>query len=62
KTLEVGDAVLLSGTIYTMRDVGHRRVLDYLREHGELPFDLKGQALFYAGPTPPAAGRSFGAI
>jgi fumarate hydratase class I/fumarate hydratase subunit beta len=60
--LRVGDAVALYGTIYTMRDAGHRRALEYLNEHGELPFGLAGQALFYAGPTPAAAGRPFGAI
>ena len=45
-----------------MRDAGHARVLDYLKEHGELPFGLSGQALFYAGPTPAAAGRPLGSI
>lgn len=57
-----GDAVKLYGSIYTMRDAGHRRTLEYLNKHGELPFGLKGQALFYAGPTPAKAGRPFGAI
>ena len=52
----------LFGTIYTMRDAGHQRTIIYLDEHDELPYDLKGQALFYAGPTPAAAGRPFGAI
>ncbi len=28
----------------------------------KLPYGLEGQAIFYAGPTPPAAGRPFGAI
>jgi fumarate hydratase class I/fumarate hydratase subunit beta len=53
---------VLYGSIYTMRDAGHRRALDHLEQQGELPFGLAGQALFYAGPTPPAAGRPFGAI
>ena len=61
-TLEAGTKVLLSGVIYTMRDAGHVRCLAYLREHGELPFGLAGQVLFYAGPTPERAGRPFGAI
>ena len=60
--LRSGDAVLLSGTMYTMRDAGHERCLDYLDEHGELPFGLEGQTLFYAGPTPPKDGRPFGSI
>ena len=60
--LRPGDLVHLFGTIYTMRDAGHQRALDYLNEYGELPYGLAGQALFYAGPTPAAAGRPFGAI
>jgi fumarate hydratase class I/fumarate hydratase subunit beta len=66
--LRVGNEVALYGTIYTMRDAGHARALAYLEQHGELPFDLAGQALFYAGPTPapptgsPASGQPFGAI
>jgi len=61
-TLRPGDAVRLFGTIYTMRDAGHLRCLAALQEEGRLPFGLAGQALFYAGPTPPRAGRPFGAI
>jgi fumarate hydratase class I/fumarate hydratase subunit beta len=60
--LHAGDEVQLFGTMYTMRDAGHKRALDYLEAHGELPFGLAGQGLFYAGPTPAAAGRPFGAI
>jgi fumarate hydratase class I/fumarate hydratase subunit beta len=66
--LRAGDEVALFGTIYTMRDAGHARALAYLEQHGELPYHLAGQALFYAGPTPappvgsPAAGQPFGAI
>ena len=57
-----GDAVLLNGPIFTMRDAGHQRCLDYLRENGELPYGLQGQTLFYAGPTPPKNGLPFGSI
>ena len=48
---KAGDKVVLYGTIYTMRDAGHTRALDHLETQGVLPFDLKGQALFYAGPA-----------
>ena len=61
-SLQLGQELRLFGDIYTMRDAGHLRCLEYLEAHGELPFGLAGQALFYAGPTPPAAGRPFGAI
>lgn len=62
RTLHVGDTVALYGTIYTMRDAGHQRALDHLNSTGTLPFDLAGQALFYAGPTPAVAGQPLGAI
>lgn len=61
-SLEAGTKVLLSGTLYTMRDAGHERCLAHLREHGSLPFGLEGQTLFYAGPTPARGERPFGAI
>ena len=38
------------------------RLLDELHGQGSLPYGLAGQAIFYAGPTPPAAGRPFGAV
>lgn len=60
--LDCGDEVKLSGIMYTMRDAGHKRCLDYLLENGHLPFDLNGQTLFYAGPTPPTPTQPFGAI
>lgn len=60
--LEAGDEVLLSGPVYTMRDAGHERALQCLEDTGRLPFDLEGATLFYAGPTPAAAGRPLGSV
>lgn len=60
--LRIGQEVRITGPVYTMRDAGHMRALAALEETGELPFDLAGQTLFYAGPTPAAAGRPFGSI
>lgn len=60
--LVAGQEVLLSGPVYTMRDAGHMRALEYLRETGKLPFSLEGQTIFYAGPTPAAAGRCLGSV
>lgn len=61
-SLSVGQEVLLSGPVYTMRDAGHKRALDHLKKEGALPFDLAGQTIFYAGPTPAAAGRPLGSV
>jgi len=60
--LRAGDEVRLFGPVYTARDAGHARLLEALARDGKLPFELVGQTLFYAGPTPPAAGRPAGAI
>lgn len=62
--LRAGDACTLTGPMYTLRDAGHIRLLAELDAQGsdELPYGLSGQAIFYAGPTPAAAGRPFGAI
>jgi fumarate hydratase subunit beta len=60
--LRVGDEVALSGVVYTARDATHVRLLEALDRDGALPFGLDGATLFYAGPTPPAAGRPAGAI
>jgi fumarate hydratase subunit beta len=61
-TLRAGDEVALTGVVYTARDAAHARIVDALERDGVLPFGLAGVTLFYAGPTPPAAGRPFGAI
>ena len=62
RELHAGQEVRLTGPVYTMRDAGHARALAALRETGELPFGLAGQTLFYAGPTPAAAGRPLGSV
>ncbi len=61
-TLKTGDAVLLSGPVFTMRDAGHERALSLLLDSGELPFCLAGHTIFFAGPSPPAAGRPLGSV
>lgn len=60
--LRAGDVCTLTGPLYTLRDAGHVRLLDELHAQGSLPYGLEGQAIFYAGPTPPAAGRPLGAV
>lgn len=60
--LRAGDAVVLSGPVFTARDATHERLLEELRRDGVLPYGLSGHTLFYAGPTPPKADRPAGAI
>ncbi len=60
--LRCGDRVLLSGTIYTARDAAHARLCAALEAGEPLPVDLRGQTVFYAGPTPPPPGMPIGSI
>jgi len=59
--LRAGDRVLLSGTIYTARDAAHRRLTELLGRGERLPVDLRGQVIYYVGPTPAPPGRPIGA-
>jgi len=59
--LDIGDRVLISGVIYTARDAAHKRLVDLLAAGQKLPVDLKGQVLYYVGPSPARPGRVIGA-
>ena len=61
-SLHAGDMVLLSGEVYTARDVAHRRMYDALTKGEALPIDLSGTVLFYAAPTPTRPGKVIGSI
>ena len=60
KTLKAGDSVLLTGTIYTSRDVGHKRMCEALARGEELPFDPMDATIYYVGPTPAKPGQVIG--
>ena len=62
ESLRAGDEVLITGTIYTGRDAAHKRMVELLSKGEQLPFDLKGQIIYYAGPTPTRPGEIVGAI
>jgi fumarate hydratase subunit beta len=58
--LRAGDRVLISGVIYTARDAAHKRMVEALQRGEPPPFDLKGQIIYYVGPTPPKPGQVIG--
>ena len=62
KNLQFGDRVMLTGTIYTARDAAHKRMCEAIENGEELPFDIKGSAIYYAGPTPTREGQVIGSI
>lgn len=47
KDIRTGDLIYLTGTLVTCRDVAHRRLIE---KGVPLPVDLKGNAIFHAGP------------
>lgn len=58
--LRAGDTVLLSGVVYTSRDAAHKRIKALIDEGKELPYDLNGASIYYAGPTPTPKGLAIG--
>ena len=60
KRLSAGDYVYLTGTIYTARDAAHKRMKEALDQKGSLPFDIKGNMIYYMGPSPAREGRPIG--
>jgi len=61
RSLRAGDRVLISGEVYTARDAAHKRIFELLRQGEELPIDLRGQVIYYVGPTPARPGKPIGA-
>ena len=60
RSLRAGEAVRISGTVYTARDAAHKKMAECI-EHGEpLPFELKNAAIYYVGPTPAKPGMPIG--
>jgi fumarate hydratase subunit beta len=60
--LKIGDHVRISGTIYTARDAAHDRLIRALDAGDALPLDVRGQLIYYTGPTPARPGRVIGAM
>ena len=58
--LTVGTRVLISGVVYTARDAAHQRLVQAMDNGDRLPFDLKGQTLYYMGPSPAKPGQVIG--
>lgn len=59
--LRAGDKVLISGTVFAARDAAHRRMVEALHRGEPLPIELRGQIIYYMGPTPARPGRPIGA-
>jgi len=60
KNLKIGDAVSISGVIYTARDAAHERMVKEFNEGKGFPFEIEGQTVYYAGPCPAKPGEIIG--
>ncbi|MBI4308281.1 MAG: Fe-S-containing hydro-lyase [Chloroflexi bacterium] len=58
--LHAGDHVTITGVIYTARDAAHKRMIEALDQGKPLPFDIRGQVIYYVGPSPAKPGQVIG--
>ncbi len=58
--LRAGDNILLTGVMYVGRDAAHKRMVDALDQGKPLPFDIKGQTIYFMGPSPAKPGQPIG--
>ena len=62
ESLKAGDRVRITGVIYTARDAAHGRLLPLIEAGTPLPIDVKGQIIYYTGPSPARPGEVVGSI
>jgi fumarate hydratase subunit beta len=60
KDLRSGDRVLISGIVYVARDAAHKRIAEALDRGEPAPFEIRGQTIYYMGPTPARPGQPIG--
>jgi len=58
--MRAGDKVFISGYILTGRDSAHKKLIDLIKEGKALPVEVKGQFIYYVGPTPARPGKPIG--
>jgi fumarate hydratase subunit beta len=62
ESLKAGDRVRITGVLYTARDAAHGRLLPLIEKGEKLPFDVRGQIIYYTGPSPARPGTIVGSI
>jgi fumarate hydratase subunit beta len=58
--LRAGDNVLFTGVMYVARDAAHKRMIEALDQGKPLPFEIRGQTVYYMGPSPARPGQVIG--
>lgn len=60
ESLRAGDQVYITGIVYAARDAAHRKFFELMNRGEPLPVDLKGQIVYYVGPSPARSGKPIG--
>ena len=61
-SLKAGDRVRITGVMYTARDAAHARLLPLIDAGTPLPIDVRGQIIYYTGPSPARPGQVVGSL
>ncbi len=62
EALKAGDRVRITGVLYTARDAAHGRLFPLIEKGQPLPIDVRGQIIYYTGPSPARPGDVVGSI
>lgn len=62
ESLKSGDRVRITGVLLTARDAAHGRLIALLDEGKPLPVDVRGQIIYYTGPSPARPGMAIGSV
>jgi fumarate hydratase subunit beta len=58
--MKAGDRIYITGYLLCGRDSAHKKLVDLIKEGKKLPIDIKGQLIYYVGPTPARPGKAIG--
>jgi fumarate hydratase subunit beta len=62
ESLRAGDRVRITGVLYTARDAAHGRLWPLIEQGQPLPIDVRGQIIYYTGPSPARPGDVVGSV
>jgi fumarate hydratase subunit beta len=62
ESLKAGDRVRINGVIYAARDAAHGRLMELAEAGQPLPIDIRGQIIYYTGPSPARPGEVVGSV
>ncbi len=62
KKLKLSEMVYITGYIYTLRDAGHKKLVEMIEKGEKMPFDFEGNIMYYAGPCPNKPNEVIGSI